>query len=441
MPQNKTISPYSLVRAIPNVEYIPINMIAFTKTITRWLPTWGLIFLLSWQVAQAQQPEAPKEGATAADPALVAAGEALFIANCTSCHAAATDEVVVGPGLKGILERRSIEWLIPWIKNSQAVIASGDKYAVDLFAKYNKSVMTSFAFSDAEIKSIFAYVQSAKPPQKLAELVTPGGTTPPPSDGGYFNVLLVVLSFVLVLIFTVLILLLSVINRFLGQKTDLDEADKELMGQKFEPFKLFQSRPFVTGVTLLFVLILSKAGMDSMIDVGMQQGYAPTQPIPFSHKLHAGEYKIDCGYCHTGVYKGKSATIPSASTCMNCHNQIKRGSPEIQKIYTAIEKNRPIEWVRVHNLPDLAYFNHAQHTNVAGLECTKCHGEVAQMEVVQQRAPLTMGWCINCHRETVVEHANNNAYYDKLLAYHQKQGIKKMTVENIGGLECAKCHY
>jgi len=414
-------------------------MIAFTKTITRWLPVWGLVFLFSWQVAQAQQPEEK----TGADPALIAAGEALFTANCTSCHAAATAEVVVGPGLKGIMERRSMDWLIPWIKNSQAVIASGDKYAVDLFAKYNKSVMTSFAFSDAEIKSIFAYVQNAKPPVTVTAdpLTKSGDTTTSSSDGGYFNILLVVLMFVMLLIFTVLVLLLSVINRFLNQKTDLSEADIELVGQKFNVFKIFQSRPFVTGVTLLFVLVLMKTGMDGLVDIGMQQGYAPTQPIPFSHKLHAGQYQIDCGYCHTGVYKGKSATIPSASTCMNCHNQIKRGSPEIQKIYTAVEKNRPIEWVRVHNLPDLAYFNHAQHTNVAGLDCAKCHGEVREMEVVQQRAPLTMGWCINCHRETIVEHADNNAYYDKLLAYHQKQGIKKMTVENIGGLECSKCHY
>ncbi len=416
-------------------------MIAFTKTITKWLPLLGLTLLLCLQVAFAQQPaEKPADGG-GGDDAAVAAGKALYDANCISCHSPG-GEVVVGPGLKGILERRTIDWLIPWVKNSQAVIASGDKYAVDLFNKYNKAVMTSFAFSDAEIKSIFAYVKSYKEPTKTTDAPKDGQpSTASSGDGGYFNVLLVVLLFVLVLIFTVLMLLLSVINRFLNQKTDLNEADLELVNQKFEPSKVFNSRPFIVGVALIFALVTLKATIDGMVDIGIQQGYAPTQPIPFSHKLHAGQYGIDCGYCHTGAYKGKAATIPSASTCMNCHNQIKRGSPEIQKIYTAIEKNRPIEWVRIHNLPDLAYFNHAQHTNVAGLDCSKCHGEVAQMEVVQQRAPLTMGWCINCHRETVVEHANNNAYYDKLLAYHQKQGIKKMTVENIGGLECAKCHY
>lgn len=416
-------------------------MIAFTKTITKWLPLLGLSFFLSWQVAFAQQPaEKPAEGG--GDEAAIAAGKTLFEQNCASCHNL-TAETSTGPGLKGIHERRTIEWLIPWVKNSQAVIASGDKYAADLYAKYNKVAMTAFpSFSDAEIKSIFAYVKSYVPPAKVEAKTADGGSNPTPAgDGGYFNVLLVVLLFVLVLIFTVLLLLLSVINRFLNQKTDLNEADLELVNQKFEPIKVFNSRPFLVGVALIFALVSLKATIDGLVDVGVQQGYAPTQPIPFSHKLHAGQYQIDCQYCHTGATKGKSATIPSASTCMNCHNTIKRGSPEIQKIYTAIEKNKPIEWVRIHNLPDLAYFNHAQHTNVAGLDCSKCHGEVAQMEVVQQRAPLTMGWCINCHRETVVEHANNNAYYDKLLAYHQKQGVKKMTVENIGGLECAKCHY
>lgn len=418
-------------------------MIAFTKTITKWLPLLGLTFFLCLQVAFAQQPaEKPAEGG-GADPAVVEAGKALFEANCVSCHNAATSEALVGPGLKGILERRSIEWLIPWVKSPAAVIGSGDKYAKELAEKYKSAgVMAGFAFTDVQIKSIFEYVKNAKPATVPNNPDTANGNAnASTNDGGYFNVLLVVLLFVLILIFAVLLLLLSVINRFLKQKTDLDEADVELVNQKFEPGKIFSSRPFLVGVALIFALVTLKATIDGLVDVGVQQGYAPTQPIPFSHKLHAGQYQIDCGYCHTGAYKGKSATIPSASTCMNCHNTIKRGSPEIQKIYSAIEKNKPIQWVRIHNLPDLAYFNHAQHTNVAGLDCSKCHGDVAQMEVVQQRAPLTMGWCINCHRETVVEHANNNAYYDKLLAYHQKQGIKKMTVENIGGLECAKCHY
>jgi hypothetical protein len=125
---------------------------------------------------------------------------------------------------------------------------------------------------------------------------------------------------------------------------------------------------------------------------------------------------------------------------MNCHNAIKPESPEIKKIYAAIEKDQPIEWVRIHNLPDHAYFNHAQHVTVGGLECQNCHGQIQEMEVVQQYSPLTMGWCINCHRETAVN-AENNAYYDKMVSLHKTVSKQPMKVKDIGGLECAKCHY
>jgi hypothetical protein len=180
--------------------------------------------------------------------------------------------------------------------------------------------------------------------------------------------------------------------------------------------------------------------LDGAYGVGIQQGYAPKQPISFSHKLHAGEYKIDCNYCHTGVNRGKSAHIPSANICMNCHGVIKKESPEIQKIYTSIENNQPIEWVRVHNLPDLAYFNHAQHVNVGGVECESCHGDVAKMEVIQQRSSLTMGWCIDCHRQTDVN-TKDNQYYDKLVQLHGTESKDALKVADIGGLECSKCHY
>ncbi len=374
-------------------------------------------------------------------------GQTLWKQNCTSCHAI-NAEVVVGPGMKGILQRREREWLKPWIRNSQAVIASGDPYATALYAKYNQTVMTSFAFSDDELDALLdfiAYESEKKPEVAVADAggIENKGGGEGGISAGYFNLLLGILVFVLVLILAVLFLMVTILNRFLNQKEDLDEADKEVIQQKFNIFSIFQSRAFLGGVALIFLLVVAKSGLDGLIGVGIQQGYAPTQPIAFSHKLHAGMYEIDCAYCHTGVYKGKSATIPSANICMNCHNQVKIGSPEIQKIYKAIENDRPIEWVRIHNLPDLAYFNHAQHTNVAGLACVECHGEVEKMEVVAQRAPLTMGWCINCHRQSAVDHAKGNDYYDRLLEYHEqsKGGKAPMTVEQIGGLECSKCHY
>jgi hypothetical protein len=188
-------------------------------------------------------------------------------------------------------------------------------------------------------------------------------------------------------------------------------------------------------------VVLTDIAIEETYGVGLQQGYQPRQPIAFSHKLHAGEHQIDCNYCHTSVYKSRSANIPSANICMNCHSQIKKESPEIRKIYTAIEKNRPIEWVRVHNLPDLAYFNHSQHTKVGGIECQTCHGPIETMDVVYQFSPLTMGWCINCHREQPLN-TEGNKYYDNLVKIHDE--VNKgaaFTVSSNGGTECSKCHY
>lgn len=192
--------------------------------------------------------------------------------------------------------------------------------------------------------------------------------------------------------------------------------------------------------------------IDGLYSIGIQQNYQPKQPIAFSHKIHAGQYEIECRYCHTGALKGKQANIPSANICMNCHSQIREGTntgtTEISKIYAAIGfdpatssytgKQKPIEWVRIHNLPDLAYFNHAQHNNVGGIECQTCHGPIEEMDVVKQYSLLTMGWCIDCHRKTDVN-TKGNEYYDKLLELHNSK--KALKVEDIGGLECAKCHY
>ena len=169
--------------------------------------------------------------------------------------------------------------------------------------------------------------------------------------------------------------------------------------------------------------------------VGLSQGYQPDQPIWFSHKIHAGTYEIDCQYCHTGASKGKNAWIPSTNVCMNCHKAIKVGSisgeAEISKIYNHYENDIPIEWVRIHNLPDLAYFNHQQHVVAGEVECQTCHGPIEEMDVVYQYAPLSMGWCINCHRETEVQ----SDLYEAL----GRDDVH--TVEDIGGLDCARCHY
>lgn len=376
----------------------------------------------------------------------VAEGEQIFKNNCTSCHAV-TDEVVIGPGLKGISARRPIEWITKWVHNPQAVIASGDKYAVDLYNKYNKTQMTAFPnLSDVQIKGVVAYIdaEAAKVPAAVAGAApaASGASSQGSSNGGMMQYILVGLLLVMVL---VLVALLSIVSS-LSKLTTVDASSPEGQGipllQRIAENgkKIATNSAFKTGAALLITLLIGKATIDAAYGIGMHQGYAPEQPIQFSHKLHAGQYQINCNYCHTSVYKAKSANIPSANICMNCHNAIKRESPEIQKIYTSLEKDEPIQWVRVHNLPDLAYFNHAQHTNVGGLECTNCHGEIAKMEVVEQRSSLTMGWCIDCHRKTDVN-AKGNAYYTKLVELHNSENKEPLKVQNIGGLECSKCHY
>jgi mono/diheme cytochrome c family protein len=400
------------------------------------------------------QPSQGDAGATASatggvptDDASIAKGKELFSNNCTSCHQI-SDQVVVGPGLKGVDKRRPLPWIIAFVKNSQKVIQSGDKYANEIFNKFNKTVMPPHDFSDADITSIVAYISKESSAPATSAVSTPGspvtdsGADKQAGPGSLVTVLLLAFLVILFLILIVLIIIVTVLSRYLKQKGDLAEEDKELVEQGFDFKALIRNRAFLGILTFVFVAIVAKATLDGAYNLGVQQGYAPTQPIPFSHKLHAGQYKIDCNYCHTGVRKSMSANIPSANICMNCHNTIKPESPEIQKIYAAIEKDEPIEWVRIHNLPDLAYFNHSQHVKVGGLECQTCHGPIQEMEVVQQYSPLTMGWCINCHRQTEVN-GKDNGYYDALLKEHSLStgGKTPMTVEHIGGLECSKCHY
>lgn len=126
-------------------------------------------------------------------------------------------------------------------------------------------------------------------------------------------------------------------------------------------------------------------------------GYRPVQPVPYSHKLHAGDLGVDCRYCHTSVETSAKANVPPTATCMNCHTMILPESEKLLPIRESFATGQPMEWVRIHNIPDYAYFNHSAHVN-AGVGCISCHGNVAQMEVVEQQKPLSMGWCLDCHR-------------------------------------------
>jgi hypothetical protein len=332
------------------------------------------------------------------------------------------------------------------VQNSQRVIASGDAQAVALYNEYNQLQMPSHDLPDEDILAIMAYVRNYEENPPVEAVAVPGEATAggAAAEGGipaeYLTVIIGILVFVLVVILVVLGLIIGVLKKLIQDKEGLSEDDENVVNEKFDVLAFFKSPTVIGIITFLVIALAAKNVIDGLYTVGVQQGYAPKQPIAFSHKIHAGEYEIACQYCHTGVEIGKSANIPSVNICMNCHSAIKTDSPEIQKLYTAQETGEPIEWVRIHNLPDLAYFNHSQHVKVGGVECQTCHGEIQEMEIVKQHAPLTMGWCIDCHRNTSLN-TQGNGYYDKLVELHNANSKTPMKVTDIGGLECAKCHY
>ena len=396
----------------------------------------------------------------AGDPA---AGKALFNANCAACHK--LDAKMTGPALRGITERQSSKWLHSWIKNSQAMVKSGDAYAVKVFEENNKSIMTSFPqLSDADIDNILAYTAEPAPAPTQPAVVAGGDA----SAGGGSNVSNSVILGALALVMGILVVMLFLVSSVLNKIAKANGIEVTLKEPTFPIWKAYARNQFLVLVTAIF-LLLSGAWVvyGFLMQVGVDQGYAPIQPIHYSHKIHAGENGIDCKYCHSSARTSKHAGIPSLNVCMNCHKNIAAFegdkdstyveytkefyTAEIQKLYKAVGwdkdkqaytgKTEPVKWVRIHNLPDFVYFNHSQHVTVAGIECQKCHGPVQTYEIQKQFAPLTMGWCINCHRETNVK-MEGNAYYEKIheeLA--KKYGKDKLTAAELGGLECGKCHY
>ena len=390
-------------------------------------------------LAQGGETAAVPANALSTDAAVIAEGKKIFDSNCSQCHA--VHEQVVGPQLSAVYERQSIDWLHNFIKYPEKTINSGDPHAVELFKEFQQVMPNHDFLTDADINAILSYVQdeTLNPPIDDDDDVVVVNGKPANSDllvfiiGGLVVLLLIMLS--------VVFMLISTLTRYLRQEDGLTEHEQVYLTEKFQIGKIIGSQPFLVAASFIFLVIMIKVLIDGLFTVGVQQGYAPDQPIQFSHKLHAGYYEIPCQYCHTGVEKAKSANIPSANICMNCHGELRTGSPEIQKIYASIENNAPIKWVRVHNLPDLAYFNHSQHVKVGGIECETCHGDIKEMEVVQQHSLLTMGWCIACHRKTEVQ-VQDNPYYENLVKYYETTPHKgNMKVEDIGGLECSKCHY
>ncbi len=376
----------------------------------------------------------------------------------------------VGPQLHLVSQKYEKEWLYSWIKNSAALIASGDARANAVYNEYGQSKMNAFpALSNADIDNILAYTDTPKP--TAAAVVDVAGAAAPVSGGGDAmtnNIILGGLALVLALLIAVLFVVNKTLKRFAeanGIQVEFEEEEKE---ERLPIWKAFVQNQFLVLVSAVFMLLASAYFLyGGLMSVGLEQGYAPVQPIHYSHRIHAGTSQIDCNYCHSSAKESKHSGIPSLNVCMNCHKSInqvaestyKEGmeeygidyNKEIEKLYAATGwdpnqnaftgKEEPVRWVRIHNLPDLAYFNHAQHVNAGKIACQTCHGPVEEMEIMYQHSPLTMGWCINCHRETNVDLAGNG-YYEKIhKELSEKRGGRQLTIADLGGLECGKCHY
>lgn len=440
-------------------------------------------------------------------------GKTSFKNNCASCHNKNMKDKLTGPALGGTKDRWASfpkEDLYKWVRNSQALIAAGHPRATELWNTWKPTVMTAFPnLSDDEIESIFLYVDGVYkgtygPKPEVAAVGANAGTK---SSG--ISPIWIYVAFGIMLC---LALFLWNVMSDLTYTRRLAQGETE--AQRHSLWEKLTNKGVITLVLFGLILFGGYTTVNNAISLGRQQNYAPDQPIKFSHAKHAGLHKIDCNFCHDGARRSKQSIIPGASTCMNCHKAIKKGSQygtaELTKIFTSSgfnpntgtyienyehlnqdtiamifkkwigdnykEDNKlkelnedaktavdnewndivasmtgpnkpniqgPIEWIRIHNLPDHVYFNHSQHVTIGKIACQKCHGNVEEMQTLRQYAPLSMGWCINCHRQTDVKF-NDNAYYESYKTYHEemKKGERtSVKVADIGGLECQKCHY
>lgn len=397
-----------------------------------------------------------------------AEGEKLFKANCVSCHA--MDRKVIGPALKDVHTRRSEEWLVKWIRNNEQLRKSGDKDAIAVFNEYNQVAMNNFEnLSEDQVKTLVTYFKEYKTPVKVDGPVEGGEKT-----SFYSDTTLYILLFLIIILLVVLFILRRTKNSLKSSYNEMTGTTEEAAPVVVPEWKK-RINPTILKMgigTLILGALVTYGFYFGVTEVAVQQGYAPEQPIKYSHKLHAGDLKIDCKYCHSTAEKSKQASVPSLNTCMNCHKAVQlrekyndKVSPEISKIYAAMDFDpekgtygpnpKPVRWIRIHNLPDHAYFNHSMHVKGAGVSCQTCHGPIQEMEVVQQYSTLQMGWCINCHRERKID-VENNPYYEKLherikadkknnksaySKYFTKDGKISITPAQNGALECSKCHY
>lgn len=424
----------------------------------------SLAFMLMFSFTSFAQDAVPVV-ATEAVPAVSGAdavkGKELFNSNCAACHK--LDGKATGPALRGVAQKYETPWLYKWIRNSSEMIKSGDALAVKVFEANNKGVMSAFPqLSDGDIDNILAYTSEikAEPIVQAGSAAAPGAAN---QDGGISNaVILGALSLVMLMLVVMLFMVNNVLVK-VAKANGIEVLKKEPTTPIWVAFAKNQFLVLVTSIFLLLAGAYFVYGY--LMQIGVDQNYEPIQPIHYSHRIHAGSNGIDCKYCHSSARVSKTAGIPSLNVCMNCHKNISEVSDttatpehskafydgEIQKLYDAVGwdkdgqqytgKTKPVKWVRIHNLPDFVYFNHSQHVTVAGIECQTCHGPVQTYELQKQFAPLTMSWCIDCHRKTDVK-MEGNEYYTKIHEeLSKKYGVDKLTAAQMGGLECGKCHY
>lgn len=388
-------------------------------------------------------------------------GAALFKANCASCHK--PDANYVGPALKGAREREPEKgWVYKWVKNATAM-ANTDPYAIKMKEQAGGVVMTSFPdLKNEEIDAILDWADKYAPPG--AATGAPGAVGAAVSTKSDNTILYGLLTLILAIVAFVLLQVNSNLRKLSDEQEGIDRP---------QPVPFFRNKAYLLIIVIVLFIFAGYFLVEGAMGLGRQQGYQPEQPIFFSHEVHPGVNQISCLYCHGGAQDSKHANIPSVNVCMNCHMSVKEytGEPlkrddgttvdanaEIQKLYdyagwnpdtkTYDKPGKPIEWVRIHNLPAHVYFNHSQHVKVGQVACQTCHGEIQKMNEVAQFAPLSMGWCVNCHRTTNVQFNDDKGHGNQFYSIYEKfhEDIKhnkydSITVEKIGGTECAKCHY
>ena len=389
-------------------------------------------------------------------------GKALFQQNCATCHN--IFKPMTGPALEN-LEQRG-QWadhnkILEWVHNPAAFMAK-DPYTAGLKAQYGIVMQQFPSLTIKDVDAIVSYINGE---------VVAQNTPTPPTEGKPQTSSNAVIFGVISLIMAVIALILMQVNSNLKKLSDDQEGIL-----RPEPVPFYRNKIYIAFLAILLFLVGGYYLTKGAIGLGRMKGYQPEQPIYYSHKVHAGINQISCLYCHGGAWESKQASIPSVNVCMNCHKAINSyekgpklydedgkeidGTAEIQKLYKYAgfdPKNaaawnpsmaKPIAWIKIHNLPDHVFFSHAQHVRAGKVQCQTCHGEITAMDQVKQFAELSMGWCINCHRQTKIDFdydsTKGNKFYSIYEKFHEDIKAGKMdsvTVKDIGGLECQKCHY